>query len=50
MRFFNYLTIKINPTICFALNLCKNIYISNHPIKYIQNLLIQEKSFILIAR
>jgi len=50
MSFFNFFILKINHTICFALNLCKNIYISNHPIKYIQNLLVQEKSLIIIAR
>ena len=50
MKIFYYFIIKINYIISHTLNKKFTTTYSNAPIKYIQNLLVQEKNFILIAR
>ncbi|UTJ07525.1 hypothetical protein [Arcobacter roscoffensis] len=51
MKSLNYSLSKFKNIIIYTLiRLYKIIYLTTKPIKEIQNLLIQEKSFILIAR
>ena len=51
MKSLNYSLSKFKNIIIYTLiRLYKVIYLTTRPIKEIQNLLIQEKSFILIAR
>lgn len=51
MRFVNYSIARMkNIIILTLLRLYKIIYLNTRPIKNIQNILIQEKSFILTAR
>lgn len=51
MRLKNYSTARMKNIIIFTLlRLYKIIYLTTRPIKNIQNILVQEKSFILTAR